>query len=133
MPFSDYADDMVLKHMLGLTSWTMPAGCYTALGSDAAPAKTVFTEIVTAGTLGYARQTTVFNSPGTDGITENSALLTFGPDTTTNWGTLKSFAIYDAVTAGNRLTQGALTDQTKVVNIGDSATIAIGAIIITAT
>ncbi len=133
MPFSDYADDMAVNHMLGTTSWTKPTSVYVALGSDVTAAKATFTEITTAGTNGYARQVATWNASGTDGIAENAGVLTFGPCTTVNWGTAKSFGIFDAATAGNRLTQGSLTDQTKVINIGDSATVAAGAIVVTAT
>jgi hypothetical protein len=131
--FSDTCEDLILDHILGTTNMTFDTQVYLALGSDTTPSKTTFTEIVTPATLGYARQEITFNASGTDGVADNAAgTLTFGPCSTTNWGTIKSFAIMTAVTGGTRLLQGALTDQTKVVNIGDSATVAAGAIVVTA-
>ena len=112
---------------------TFDTQIYLALGSDTTPSRTVFTEITTAGTNGYARQDITFSAAGTDGIAENAAgTLTFGPCETTNWGAVKSWAIYTASTAGTRYLQGALTDQTKIANIGDSVTVAAGAVVVTA-
>jgi len=133
MPLSDAYEDLVLDHILGTTELAFDATVFLALGSDATPNKTTFTEIVTAGTKGYARQAIVFNASGTDGIAENAAgTLTFGPCTDTAWGVLKSFALFTAVTGGVRITQGALSDQTKTVGVGDSATVGAGAIVVTA-
>lgn len=131
---SDTLSGLILDHILGTTDFD-GAGLqlYAALGSDTTPNRTTFTEITTAGTNGYARQSVDFNASGTDGVAENAAgTLTFGPCTTSNWGTIKSWALFTASTGGTRYFQGALTDQTKVVNIGDSATIAGGAIVVTA-
>ena len=136
MPLSDAYEDAVLDHILGTTELTFDSTIYLALGSDTTPNKTTFTEITTAGTLGYARKAIVFNASGTDGIAEGpstgSGTITFGPCTDTPWGTLKSFALYTASTGGTRITQGALTDQTKTVGVGDSATFAEGSIVVTA-
>lgn len=130
---SDTFSGTILDHFLGLTDAGFDATLFLALGSDTTPSRTVFTEIVTAGTLGYARQAIAFNASGTDGVSENAAgTLTFGPNITTNWGPVKSWAIYDSVTAGVRRLQGALTDQTKIANIGDSVTVAAGAVVVTA-
>ena len=134
MPLSDAYEDSVLDHILGTAELTFDSTIFLALGSDASPNKTTFTEITTAGSAGYSRQAITFNAAGTDGVAENAAgTLTFGPCTGTAWGTLKSFGLYTASTGGTRIIQGALTDQTKVVGIGDSATVAAGAITVTAT
>ena len=132
MPLSDAYEDKVLDHILGTTNCTFDATVWLALGTDASPNKTTFTE-VGAG-VGYARQAVTFAASGTDGIAENSgATLTFGPCSTTPWGTIKSFAIFDTSSAGTRIIQAATTDQTKVVNVADSVTVAAGAITVTAT
>ena len=131
---SDVFSEDILDHILGTTTMgAYDTTLFLALGSDTTPSRTVFTEICTAGTLGYNRQAVTFNAAGTDGIAENAAgTLTFGPNITTNWGAIKSWAVYDTVTGGVRRLQGALTDQTKIANIGDSVTVAAGAIVITA-
>ena len=131
MPLSDEYEDKVLDHILGTTELTFDATVFLALGTDASPAKATFTEIGTG--MGYSRQAIVFNAAGTDGIAENAAgTLTFGACSATAWGTLKSFAIYTLSAAGSRVIQGALTDQTKVVGLGDSATFAAGSVTVTA-
>lgn len=133
MPLSDAYEDLVLDHILGTTELVFDNTIFLALGSDTTPNKTTFTEVVTAGTKGYARQAIVFNASGTDGIAENATgTLTFGPCTDTAWGAIKSFALYTASTGGTRITQGALADQTKTVGVGDSVTVAAGAIVVTA-
>jgi hypothetical protein len=58
-------------------------------------------------------------SSGTGGTTSNNAAITF-PAPTANWGTVTSFAIMDASTAGNMLFYGALTTS-KTINSGDAA------------
>jgi len=133
MPLSHLYEDLVLDHILGTATLTFDASVFLALGSDTTIDKNTFTEITTAGTNGYDRKAIVFSAAGTDGIAENAAgTITFGPCATVNWGTLKSFAIFDTITAGVRIIQGLLTDQTKVVNIGDSATFAAGTVVVTA-
>lgn len=132
MPLSHDYEDIVLDQILGVTQMTYDSSLYMALGSDTTPSKSTFTEITTPGSNGYARQAITFNASGTDGIAENSGSLTFGPCATTNWGTLKSFAIYTASSGGTRVIQAALSDQTKTISIGESATVAAGAITVTA-
>jgi hypothetical protein len=137
MSLSDAYEDLVLDHILGTTELVFDATVFLALGADATPSKTTFTEVMTPTTGGYSRQAIVFNASGADGIAENSAgTLTFGPCSGTAWSTVKSFAIWKDQTAtatANRITQGPLTDQTKVVGLGDSVTVAAGAITVTAT
>jgi hypothetical protein len=134
---SSTASGLILDHILGKTDWPFDtdSDIFLALGSDDAPDRTTFTEIVTAGTKGYARQVIVFDAATDDAdnvVANATGTLTFGPCDTTNWGTIKSWAIYSTVTGGTRLLQGALTDPTKIVNIGDSATVAAGAVVVTA-
>lgn len=63
--------------------------------------------------------TTTNPSVGTSGTTSNNAAITF-PAPTANWGTITSFAVFDATTGGNMLIWGALTTS-KTVNNGDAA------------
>jgi hypothetical protein len=79
---------------------------------------------------GYARQAVTFTRSAQ--TMSNTAVITVGPNTTANWGTVTDLCIFDLVTAGTCLAQG--TASTSVAyNIGDSATIAIGALTITNT
>lgn len=77
---------------------------------------------------GYARQSITFSV--TDDVATNTNLLTFGPNTSTNWGTLSHFGIFDASSSGNLLWHGSLT-ASKTVEVGDSLTVAIGDIDLT--
>ena len=74
---------------------------------------------------GYSRQSVAFTV--TADTATNSGAITFGPNTTSNWGTMASVAIFDASTGGNCLWAGLLTDA-KAIAVGDSLTIAIGAL-----
>lgn len=80
--------------------------------------------------LGYARQAVAFTRSGN--VLSNTALLSFGPDITTNWGSVTDVTVWDLVTAGVCLAQGAAT-ATVVYAVGDTATIPIGALTITLT
>lgn len=77
---------------------------------------------------GYARQSITFTV--TDDTASNSNAITIGPCSGTNWGTMSHFAIFDAETGGNLLWHGALT-ASKLVEVGDSLTVAIGDIDLT--
>jgi hypothetical protein len=95
----------MLQHVVGRTAFTMPSvwlGLFTTAGVDAG---TGFTE-VTGGS--YARPTTsalwnaaVAGSPLPSTIT-NSGTIAF-PAATANWGTVTSWGLFDAVSAGNLL------------------------------
>jgi len=136
MPLSDAYEDTTLDHILGTTELTFVTDVFIALGTDASPNKTTFTECQVPGTGGYSRQAATFAASSGGVATNSSGTHTFGACSGTAWGTLKSFALWKDETAtatANRIIQGALTDQTKVVGIGDSVTIAAGAISVTAT
>jgi hypothetical protein len=77
---------------------------------------------------GYARQSITFSV--TDDLATNTNAITIGPCSGTNWGTMSHFAIFDATTGGNLLWHGALT-ASKLVEVGDSLTVAIGDIDLT--
>ena len=142
MPLQDTFSCQMMDHILGTAQHTyVAAPLYLALGTDAAPnaaSASGFTECQTSGQAGggYTRQAITFAACATTAVgtavATNSASCSFGPCAGTAWGTLKSFAVYNVSGAGTRRIQGALTDQTKVVGIGDSATVAAGAITITA-
>jgi len=133
-----------MDHILGTTQHTyVAAPLYLALGTDAAPtgaSATGFTECQSPGTSGggYSRAAITFAACATTAVgtavATNSASCSFGPCAATAWGTLKSWALYNVSITTNqtRRIQGVLTDQTKVVGIGDSATVAAGAITLTA-
>ena len=69
-----------------------------------------------AGTQSAASVTA---SSGTSGTTSNNNAITF-PTPTANWGSITHVAVFDALTGGNMLWQGALS-AAKTVNNGDAA------------
>jgi len=129
MALSDAYEEKVLDHILGTTECTFDATVFLGLGTDASPARTTFTEVATDA--GYTRQAIVFSGASGTSAANAAGTLTFGPCSGTAWGTLKSFGIFTASSGGSRILQGALTDPTKVVGIGDSATVVGGAIVVT--
>jgi hypothetical protein len=81
---------------------------------------------------GYARQSigtmTVSGTAPTQAV--NGSTLTFGPNTTTNWGTLGYVSVWSASSAGTCYAFGALSS-TVTINVGDSLQIAASALVIT--
>lgn len=121
---SDYAENKILDHSTGKTTWTMPS-VWLALYTTAPTDSTSGTE-VTGGS--YARKSTA----GTDwnaasaGSTSNANALAF-PTASASWGTVKAVALVDASTSGNIIWYGTLTSD-KTVDSGDTFQFAAGAL-----
>jgi len=118
---TDYGENQLLVWQLTTTAITRPTAWYLAVGTGN-------TDITLTGEPsgnGYTRQSVTFTV--TNDTAENSGAITFGPNTTSNWGTMASVAIFDASTGGNCLWAGSLTDA-KAIAVGDSLTIAAGAL-----
>ena len=114
---SDYAENKLLDHLLGTTSFTMPTQLYVALYTTATDDASGGTEVPNAGA--YAR-TLVDFSASVAGAANPTADVVF-PEATTNWGTVTHIALVDSATygAGNRLMHGPLT-ASKLIDIGDT-------------
>jgi hypothetical protein len=122
---ADFLENAVINAALRNTVGPFPiAAAFMALYT-AAPGETGGGTEVGAG-VGYARQSVAFGAPS-NGATDNTAIETFGPNTTTNWGTITHAALLDASSGGNFLYYGALA-ASRTVNIGDSLEFAVGAI-----
>lgn len=122
---TNYLENALINHILRNTSMTSPTTVYVGLHT-ADP-----TEAGNVGEVsgnGYARQATAFDAPS-DGVTQNTAVETFTASGG-NWGTVTHFTIWDAVTAGNPLFYSPL-DTSRVINDGDSAEFAAGALTVT--
>jgi hypothetical protein len=74
--------------------------------------------------------TTTGASSGTGGQTSNAVDITFAPPTSTGWGTVTSWGIFDADTSGNLMFWGTLTSN-KTINGGDTVKFPAGQFIIT--
>ena len=127
--FSDYAENKILDHIVGKTSFTMPTHSWLALfvgdplDTGAGGAE------VSGGS--YARVETAGSDwdAASEGATANAAAIAFA-EASGAWGTVTNFALFDALTAGNLLAHGALTTA-KAITTGDTPSFAIGDLDIT--
>lgn len=113
MSLTNYGENRMLSLLIG--SGTL----YVGLHSTAATESSAGTEVSGGG---YARKAIAFSTPE-NGQTANTALIQF-PTATANWGTVSGFGLFDALTGGNMLWYGILTDQNnnplpKTVTAGD--------------
>jgi hypothetical protein len=124
MPKSNYLDNAMINAALCATAFTPPTTVYVALFTATPTSAGGGTE-VSGGA--YARQSAAFTtSSGTTDATSNSANVTF-PVATANWGTITSFALFDAATGGNMLYFGNLTANVTI-NTGGQFQFASGGI-----
>lgn len=125
---SDYMEAASLNWGFTTQSVTRPTTWFVALHT-AVPGDTGTGELGT--TSGYTRKVATFASAvsGT-GTTDNTADLTFGPATTSNWGTISGVSIWDATTGGNCLMAGTFATA-RTINVNDQLTIAAGALDLT--
>lgn len=119
--FTNYAENLVVNWLLTNGAATRPTAWYCALHTSD-PGETGATGELSGN--GYARQSVTF-SAASSGATSNTAQLTFGPNTSANWGTISHVSVWDALTTGNCLWKAAL-GSSKTVNVGDSLVIAAG-------
>lgn len=122
---SDYAENKLLDHAVGTTSFTMPATVRVALFTTSASLANLEAGTLTGEVSGgsYARQTPTF-SAASGGATSNTGTITF----TNMPGAVTRFvALMDSATigAGNVLFYGQLAAD-KTTTLGDTFTIAIG-------
>ena len=126
---SDYAEVALMDWLMTTNSVTRPTSWYVALFTTATADDGTGTE-VGAG-VGYSRQAVTFASTTSPtGNTSNTNTLTFGPCSTTNWGTITHAAVYNNSSGGNMLWQGALNSP-RTIQVGDSFQIPIGQLTLT--
>lgn len=124
---SNYAEKLLLDWMMTTGSATRPTTWYVALYTTATDDNSGGTEVTGNG---YARQAVAFDAATSGaGTTANSNAPTFTA-AGGSWGTITHMAIYDSLTAGNRLWHGAMT-ASKTIDDGDSLQFAIGNIDLT--
>jgi hypothetical protein len=97
---SDYAENKILDHIVGKTSFTMPdafLALYTVAPSDSSAG----TEVTTAGGTLYARVDLAGAdfSAASGGAITNANTITF-PTAGASWGTVVAAAITDSTTEG---------------------------------
>lgn len=117
---TNYLETKLSDHTLGLTSYTKPTVTYISVHT-ADPTETGSHSNEPSGN-GYARQSATANMGATNattGVSVNTGVVTFGPCTTSGWGTITSVGFEDASTVGNMLLFGALTSS-RTIAVGDS-------------
>jgi hypothetical protein len=121
---SDFLAHELLDHVLRNASYTAPATLYCGLwtADNGLAQNTQTSEVNTSH--GYARQTITFANAAS-GLVDNDAQLEFGPNTTTNWGTVTHVAILDASTNGQVLMTVAVDSSASVV-VNDLVRFAVG-------
>ena len=116
--FSGYWENKILNHIFGKGSYTPPTiyvGLSTADPTDdgsglTEPSGNGYTRIQTSASDWNA---------ASNGSLDNAGDITF-TQATGDWGTITHFALFDAVTAGNMLAYGELS-QSKVIGESDTA------------
>ena len=133
--FGDYAENKVLDHIVGKTSFTMPTAYIGLKTADPTDDNSGGTE-PTIDTGGYARIVTAganWNA-ASGGATDNATALAFA-ESTAAWSTgataLTHFIIMDAASGGNMLAHGTLTTARTVDAAGITLEFAIGELDIT--
>ncbi len=127
---ADYLENKILDHVLRNTLYTQPATVYSALFTVIPSDSTGGTEVTNASS-GYTRVATTFCTAGVTvtGQSVNLTARTFATAaaayTIVAWGLLDT----STVAAGNLLYWATVT--TLALSIGDQATFAAGAIVVT--
>jgi len=109
------------------TAYTSYLALCTTEPTDSTPG----TEVTAAGSNGYSRQTVTWSAPtGDPSLTSNTNFITFGPFSA-NLNEVTHLQLMDAATGGNVLAYWT-ADEPKDPANGDSITVAIGALSMTA-
>ena len=116
--FSDYWENKILNHIFSKGSYTPPTIFVGLSTADPTDAGSGLTE---PSGNGYARiQTSASDwNAASNSTLDNADNITFN-QATGNWGTITHFALFDAVTAGNMLAHGALS-QSKSISESNTA------------
>jgi hypothetical protein len=130
---SNAAELLVLDWILTTGTPTRPAASALALDT------TTISDTDTGATLteppdanGYDRQVVTWNAAAA-GAATNSSAETFGPNITTNWGSITDVAVVDNATyASGGVVVFTALDTARTINIDDSLNFATSAISVTA-
>lgn len=125
-----YLDNRFLDAIFGQTSLPAIATVYVALFTATPGAGGGGTEVTGNAYARAAVTNNTSNFPNASaGSKSNGAIINF-PTPTGNWGTITSFAIFDAVTGGNLLYFGNLASS-MAAGLNNAVSLAIGALSIT--
>lgn len=129
---SAYLSNAMLNGVLGGSAFSLPGTVYIALSTAAFTASATGSAMTEVSGSGYTRVAVTNNSANwpaaSGGSKSNGAVFTF-PAASGAWGTVTSMYIVDAVSGGNAL-YGADLTASRVVNSGDTASFASGAVVV---
>jgi len=130
MSFTNFLEAELLDHVFGNASYSAPATLYVGLCTDVAEDGTITGEPSGSSYARVAVTNNATNFPAASGGSKaNGATITF-PEATGSWGTLDTFFISDAATAGNILGYGDLTTP-RTIDSGTTVRFDVGALTIT--
>lgn len=139
--FSDYVENKVVDLLVRNQAFTPPATTYVALATGACADAGITGEVSGNGYARVAVASALANwagtqgagttaaSTGTGGQTSNNATITFAVPSG-SWGTVATWALFDAASAGNLLLCAALTAN-QTISTGNTVSFAAGALTLT--
>jgi hypothetical protein len=125
MSISNYLELELLDHVIKGDSYSAPAEIYISLHSGD-PGETGASELSGDGYARIAARAD-FGTVASSGSISNDGAVEFAAASGGDWTEATHFGCWDALTNGNFLWGGALTDA-KTVQDGDTASFAIGAL-----
>ena len=140
---TDYAENAIIDRMMRAqatpsfpTTWYV--ALFTTACSDSAPGTEVSTNNYARASLpaslanwaGTQSAGSTVASSGTGGQTSNNSAINFNTPSSTGWGTVTHWGLFDASSSGNMWVCAALT-ASKTINGGDSVSFASGALTVT--
>lgn len=108
---SDYSENELLDHLLGVGAYTPPATVY--LGYSTADPLDDASGLAEPGSGNYSRKAATFNAAASRAL--DNQLVTFDL-ANGDQGTITHYAIFDAASAGNMLAHGSLAVSKEVVS-----------------
>lgn len=124
---TSYTQKKLQDNIYGLAAFVMPPVVYASIHTASPTDSGSLANEVTTAASGYTRiaVTSLMNgTDGTTGIAANNASIIFGP-ALIDWGTVTYVAISDAITGGNMLLYGPLTE-VQTTPIGESVQFSAG-------
>lgn len=109
---SDYLENKLLDHVLGVAAYTQPTNLYVGLFTTN-PADDASGTEVSGGS--YARVAHNVWAAASSRASSNTGQITF-PTSTGSWGTVSHFGVFDASSGGNLLFYGALNSPVAVAS-----------------
>jgi|VirMetMinimDraft_7_1064189.scaffolds.fasta_scaffold00592_7 hypothetical protein len=111
--FSDYAENAVLNHVFRNVALTSPTTVYLSLHTTPGPSDAGSANEITA-VGNYVRMAVTFGAPAA-GVITNSVAVSW-TNTGTNYGTIVSVGIWDALSGGNMLAWDGITSAALTIN-----------------